>query len=54
MGGLLNKAKRFASSAQGRRTIDRASTYARSEKGKRQIAGLRSRFLGGRKGPKGR
>jgi len=50
MGGLFAKAKRFASSPQGRKAIDQASAYARSEKGKRQFASVRERLLGGRGG----
>jgi hypothetical protein len=50
MGGLLGKAKRFASSRQGRKAMDQASSYARSPKGKRQIASVRQRLLGGRGG----
>ena len=44
MGGLFAKAKRFASSPQGKRAARQASDYAKSEKGKRQIASLRARF----------
>ena len=47
MGGLFAKAKRFASSPQGKKAMRQASDYAKSEKGKRQISSLRSRFGGG-------
>jgi hypothetical protein len=48
--GLFAKAKRFAASPQGKRAMRQASDYAKSGKGKRQLASLRSRFAGG--GPK--
>jgi hypothetical protein len=54
MGGLFAKAKKFASSPQAKKAVDQASDYAKSAKGKRQIAGLRERFLGGAKRKKGR
>ena len=51
--GLLAKAAAFARSPQGRRAAQQAVTYARSEKGKRQIAAARER-LAQRKRPPGR
>jgi hypothetical protein len=50
MGGLFAKARRFASSPQGKRALRQASDYVKSPKGKQQIASLRSRFAGGGKG----
>ena len=47
MSGLFAKAKKFASSSQGKRAMRQASDYAKSPKGKRQIASLRERFSGG-------
>ncbi len=44
MGGLLTKAARFARTPQGRRAMEQAMRYAKSEKGKRQIAGAREKL----------
>jgi hypothetical protein len=49
MGGLFAKAKRFASSPQGKKAMRQASDYAKSPKAKKQIASLRERVTGGGK-----
>jgi hypothetical protein len=49
--GLFAKARRFASSPQSKRALQQASDYAKSPKGKRQIASLRQRLTGGRRTP---
>jgi antibiotic biosynthesis monooxygenase (ABM) superfamily enzyme len=50
MGGLFKKAKAFASSPQGKKTMRQAQDYAKSPEGKKQISGLRSRFTKGGSG----
>ncbi len=44
MGGLFGKVARFARTPQGRRAMDQAMRYAKSEKGKRQIAATREKL----------
>ncbi len=44
MGGLIAKARRFAASPQGKRAVRQAMEYARSEKGKRQLATAREKL----------
>ncbi len=44
MGGLIGKVSRFARSPQGRRAMEQAMRYAKSEKGKRQIAATREKL----------
>ena len=44
MGGLIGKAAAFARSPQGRRAMEQAMRYAKSEKGKQQIAGAREKL----------
>jgi hypothetical protein len=43
-GGLLGKVAQFARSPEGKRMMRQATDYARSEKGKQQIAAARQRF----------
>ncbi len=42
--GLIGKVSQFARSPQGRRAMDQAMRYAKSEQGKRQIAMARERL----------
>ena len=51
MGGLIAKAAAFARSPQGRRAARQAMSYARSEKGKKQIAAARERLAQQRRRP---
>jgi len=53
MGGLLAKARRFASSPQGKRAIGKAMDYAKSPKGRAQLEKARGRFArgGGKRQP---
>ena len=48
MAGLFGKVSRLARSPQGRRAIRQATEYARSEKGRQQIAAARERLLAAR------
>jgi hypothetical protein len=48
MGGLFAKAARLARSPQGRRALRQATEYARSEKGRQQIAAARQRVAAAR------
>ena len=49
---LLNKLTRFARSRQGRQLADRASSYARSPKGRRQIEQARAQLTKRRRPPR--
>ena len=42
--GLIAKAAAFARSPQGRRAMEQAMRYARSEKGRQQIAAARTKL----------
>ncbi len=44
MGGLIGKVSKFARSPQGRRAMEKAMRYAKSEKGKQQIATAREKL----------
>jgi hypothetical protein len=43
--GLLNRVVKFAKSPEGKRAIRQATDYARSEKGRGQIAAARERLM---------
>jgi hypothetical protein len=43
-GALLGKVAQFARSPEGKRMMRQATDYARSEKGRQQIAAARQRF----------
>ena len=51
MGGLIARAAAFARSPQGRRAMEQAMRYARSEKGKQQIAAARAKLANKRRPP---
>ena len=51
MAGFLGMAKKFAASRQGRRAMQQAMDYAKSEKGRRQLAAARERLAARRKPP---
>ena len=46
--GLFGKVSKFARSPQGKRAIRQATEYARSEKGRAQIAAARERLMAAR------
>ena len=48
--GLMAKAKQFAASPEGRRAAEKAMDYAKSPKGKQQIAAAREKLARGRGG----
>ncbi len=48
MPSFVSRISRFARSPQGRKLSNKAQSYARSEKGKRQISSIRSRVGRGR------
>jgi hypothetical protein len=49
VGGLFARAKKFAASPEAKKYMRQASDYAKSPKGKRQIADLRTRLTASRK-----
>jgi hypothetical protein len=53
MSAIFSRIARFFRSPAGRRATGQAMKYARSEKGRRQIAQARERLASGRK-PRGR
>ena len=48
MAGLFGKVSRLARSPQGRRALQQAMDYARSEQGRKQIAAARERVVAAR------
>lgn len=51
MAGLFGKVSKLARSPQGQRALRKATEYARSEKGKRQMAAAREKLAARRKPP---